>query len=52
MEGVELGYGLVRTYDSREGDMSWGHGPGWASADVRLWRGGYVMGTIGTGPDR
>ena len=28
MVGVELGYGLVRTYSSREGDMSWGHGPG------------------------
>jgi hypothetical protein len=34
--GVDLGYGLVRTYVSREGDMSWGHGPGYSSADVRL----------------
>jgi hypothetical protein len=43
---------LVWTYVCREGDLSWGHGPGHDSVDVRLYRGGYVMGTIGTGTDR
>ncbi len=52
MVGVELGYRLVWTYVSREGDMSWGHGPGKGSVDVHLQRRGYVMGTIGTGTDR
>jgi len=32
--------------------MSWGHEPGYPDVDVHLWRGGYVMGTIGTGTDR
>jgi hypothetical protein len=30
--------------------MSWGHCPEYTSSDVHLWRGGYVMGTIGLRP--
>ncbi len=51
-EGTQGEVRRSSSHGSEGMSVTWGHEPGYPDAGVHLWRGGYVMGTIGTGTDR